>query len=157
MTMQTFKFEITIDVGEDMCGDSEGQPTLHETKEWFLGPFSELASTLGTWRVTHGVAAIQSEHVRSGARSLHLTGGERCEVELDFEDLGGAGRVGFWAERWTRVAPFEFTLAVRVGGEWSALLDASDEVVIGSCNTSRQYNSSTKWIKYSNGSSPKPF
>ncbi len=100
-----------------------------------LGPFSKLASTLGTWRVTQGVAAIQSEHVRSGARSLHVTGGERCEVELDFEDLGGAGRVGFWAERWTRVAPFEFTLAVRVGGEWSALLDASDEVVIGGFRT----------------------
>ena len=96
-----------------------------------LGPITELKSALGTWTVTRGSAAINGEHVRTGARSLHLTGGERCEVELDFEDLGGAGHLSFWAERWTRAAPFELTVAVRVRGRWSALLDASNDVVIG--------------------------
>lgn len=100
-----------------------------------LGPFEELRSAVGTWTVTAGSAAIHGEHVRTGERSLHLTGGERCEVELDFDDLGGAGRLSFWAERWTRVAPFQLTVAVRVDGRWSELLDGSNEVVIGGFHT----------------------
>ena len=34
MTMETFRFEITIEVGSDTHGDTEGQPTQHEIKEW---------------------------------------------------------------------------------------------------------------------------
>lgn len=38
--METFKFEITIEVGSDIHGDTEGQPTLHETKEWLKNMIS---------------------------------------------------------------------------------------------------------------------
>lgn len=34
MTVETFRFEITIEVGSDIHGDTKGQPTQHETKEW---------------------------------------------------------------------------------------------------------------------------
>ena len=40
MTMQTFKFEITIEVGSDIHGDTEGQPTQHEIKEWLKNMIS---------------------------------------------------------------------------------------------------------------------
>ncbi len=122
-------------VGEEgPAGEPAVGPAVR-TEEGFeraaIGPFTALDSELGTWRVTQGAAAINGDHVRTGAHSLHLTGGKRCEIELDFEDLGGAGRLGFWAERWTRAAPFECTVAARVGGQWSALVDASEDVVIG--------------------------
>ena len=38
--METFKFEITIEVGSDIHGDTEGQPTQHEIKEWLKNMIS---------------------------------------------------------------------------------------------------------------------
>ena len=96
-----------------------------------VGAFTRLESKIGVWEVTQGAAAINGEHVRSGSRSLHLTGGRRCEIQLDFDELGGAGRFSFWAERWTRTDPFELTVAVRVSGRWTELVDASGDVIIG--------------------------
>jgi hypothetical protein len=43
--METFRFEITIEVGSDIHGDTEGQPTQHEIKEWL--------ETMLSWQHPH--------------------------------------------------------------------------------------------------------
>ena len=95
------------------------------------GPLLRLESPVGLWLAAPGAAAVQTQHVRSGRRSLHLTGGDRCEVVLELAPGEGARRLSFWAERWTRADPFALVVEARVEGGWREVSDASAEVVIG--------------------------
>ena len=40
MNIAKYKFEISIEVGSDIHGDTEGQPTQHEVKEWLKNMIS---------------------------------------------------------------------------------------------------------------------
>lgn len=56
-------------------------------------------------------ASINTHHVRTGKKSLHIHGGENQQVEIRFaEPLAEDTPCGFWMERWTRRPPFQFRL-----------------------------------------------
>ncbi len=83
------------------------------------GNFTRGQTAYGTMSALHGHARILREHPRNGAQALHIVGGENRQViiELD-EPLEHAAPCDLWLQRWTRRAPFRFTLtAMTAGGE----------------------------------------
>jgi sialidase-1 len=91
------------------------------------GPLGSLATPLGTWTASAGHAEIHRGHARAGEQSLKIHGGEERSVELALaEPLAKAGRLAFWAERWTAKPPFEFVIeAAGPVGPFEPVHDAS--------------------------------
>ena len=96
-----------------------------------LGAVDRLRTPVGVWVAEPGHALVQDRHVRSGRRALHLTGGGASALTLELEPAEVGRRLSFWAERWTRVDPFELVVEARVEERWVEVADASDQVVIG--------------------------
>jgi len=98
------------------------------------GPLLELETPAGTWTAAAGHAEIDPKHARGGTQCLHLFGGEQRSVVLELErtDLH---TVSFWAERWTRRAPFEFTVEASARGRWQEVYDGSEEIAVGGFDT----------------------
>ena len=96
------------------------------------GRFERLEHALGVFRVSAGEAEIDPAHARAGEQCLHLFGGAQSAVELELE--GGARELwelSFWAERWTRRAPFAFHVDVRGSGDWEEVYDGSQAIRVG--------------------------
>jgi sialidase-1 len=97
------------------------------------GPLTSLATPLGSWTAAAGHAEIHTGHARAGKQSLKIHGGEDHAVELALaEPLTKAGRLGFWAERWTSKPPFAFVIeAAGPEGDFKPIHDASGVKVGG--------------------------
>ncbi len=97
------------------------------------GPLQSLATPLGTWTAAAGHAEIHRGHARAGEQSLKVHGGEDRTVELALaEPLTKAGRLAFWAERWTAKPPFAFVIeAAGPEGPFTPVHDASGVKVGG--------------------------
>lgn len=97
------------------------------------GKIQKAKTEAGSFTVTEGEAAIVNSHARSGSQALHLLGGESTTVEWK---LSGKKKeiaeLVFWAERWTRRAPFTFQVEVRQGKSWKQVFDGSSSIPVGS-------------------------
>jgi len=113
------------------------------------GALLELEDAVGTWTAAPGHAEIDPHHARGGKQCLHLLGGEARTVELELgrRDLAV---VSFWAERWTRRAPFEFTVEASRGGRWREVYDGSSTVAIGGFETHVRFavDEGTRWLRF---------
>ncbi len=94
-----------------------------------VGPLREHRGPLGVWRAAQGHAEITSHFAHDGARCLHIEGGADRQVELSLPSPTPRS-LRFFAERWTRRAPFSFRVEARRGGAWREVFDG-DDVQVG--------------------------
>ncbi len=75
------------------------------------GAFTRGQTEYGLMSTLHGHAEVLREHPRTGSQALRLAGGENRKALIEFDEpLAHAAPCDFWIERWTRRAPFRFTL-----------------------------------------------
>lgn len=86
----------------------------------------------GVLRAEQGHAEMLSGHGHSGDRCLKLIGGTDRAVEWHLPSaLEKQSTVEFWAERWTRAAPFVFHGEARIGNAWRKIGEKNDIVIGG--------------------------
>lgn len=96
------------------------------------GRFDELDSTIGKWTPVDGRTIIDDKHSKSGKQCLQLTGGHKTSVLLELADgVDTTGNLVFWAERWTKRAPFSFRIEKNSGGGWKEIFNGDQEVRVG--------------------------
>ncbi len=96
------------------------------------GPLGVLDTSVGTWRAAKGHAEIHDEHARGGKQSLRLLGGEKHAVELQLKrSIATDVELAFWAERWTKRAPFSFRIEAKRSGKWSEIYDGDKTLRVG--------------------------
>lgn len=91
------------------------------------GPIESGQTEYGALSAPAGHASINTHHVRTGKRSLHIQGGENNKVEILFDTpLAEETPCSFWMERWTRRPPFQFRLiAVAANGSEKQISEES--------------------------------
>src|SRR5690606_21799230 len=96
------------------------------------GPLTEWTTENDLWIAVAGEAFVDPNRGRDRSQSLRLAGGESSSVQWT-PDLTDAEPVElvFWAQRWTRQAPFVFHVEAQIGGHWQALFDDHDAVPVG--------------------------
>ncbi len=97
-----------------------GLATATESFESLIpGTLTQAATECGAMTALHGHAEIRSDHTRTGSRALRIFGGENRQVTIELDaPLDHEAPFDFWMERWTRRAPFHFTItAVTDKGE----------------------------------------
>lgn len=85
-----------------------------------VGGFCQQKTKEITFLAQEGHVEIHKGHAHTGSQSLRMLGGDGrmlvCQLK---EPLTKQGEVLFWAERWTRKAPFHFWIEEQVNGRWS--------------------------------------
>ncbi|MFT7484744.1 MAG: sialidase-1 [Candidatus Paceibacteria bacterium] len=103
------------------------------------GPFESIATELGRWSVRAGVVEIDAAHARQGTQCLHLEGGvgeHASALELNFAaGLEVPTLFTFWAERWTKRDPFQFSVQAFDGSTWREVYDGSQRIEVGGFRT----------------------
>ncbi len=96
------------------------------------GPFQKLVTASGTWERVSGIAAIDTQHARSGRQCLHLSGGRQTVVTLDLpQGTDTSGELTFYAERWTRREPFRFRIEKEAAAGWIEIYNGDKAVRVG--------------------------
>ena len=96
------------------------------------GPFDTLETAIGTWTPEAGKTIVDNEHAKSGKHCLQLTGGTKTSVVLRIADqVDTSGNLTFWAERWTKRAPFSFRIDKHTGEGWKEIFNGDKEVRVG--------------------------
>lgn len=96
------------------------------------GVFSKLKIGESVWSVVDGTAEIDNQHSKTGGQCLHLLGGAETVVEIALpSNVANGSRISFWAERWTRRAPFEFKIDKWQDGKWVELFNGERTVQVG--------------------------
>jgi len=99
------------------------------------GELRSVETDAGRWTAEAGHAVIDAAHHRSGHQCLHIVGGKQRRVVFEPKAGESLSELRFWAERWTRRAPFEFRVEQRRGGRWREIYRGDEQVVIGSFKT----------------------
>ncbi|WP_425398757.1 exo-alpha-sialidase [Aeoliella sp.] len=101
-----------------------------------VGEWQQMTTPLGDWQAAPEHAEINSQHVRTGNRSLRIMGGKNRHLELSASSDGQSRKVlSFWAERWTARQPFRFRIEQQVGDNWVEVYDGDKEIRVGGFNT----------------------
>ncbi len=96
------------------------------------GRFGHLNTAIGTWKPTAGKTIINDNYAKSGKRCLQLTGGKKSAVTLEIaSDADTTGELTFWAERWTKRAPFSFRIETNRGKGWQEIFNGDKKVRVG--------------------------
>lgn len=96
------------------------------------GHFDRLETTIGTWTPIDGKTIIDDEHAKTGKHCLQLTGGPTTSVVLEVADgMKATGTLSFWAERWTKGAPFSFRIARNSNEGWKEVFNGDTEIRVG--------------------------
>ncbi len=96
------------------------------------GLFDKLETAVGTWKPINGTTTIDDKHAKTGKQCLRLTGGEKTSVILDIaEGVDTTGDLAFWAERWTKRAPFSFRIEKNSGDDWKEIYNGDKRVRVG--------------------------
>ncbi|MCP4785274.1 MAG: sulfatase-like hydrolase/transferase [Fuerstiella sp.] len=96
------------------------------------GRFEKLETSIGTWQPDDGTTIIDNRHSKTGEHCLQLTGGQKTSVTLDVADgTDTTGELTFWAERWTKRAPFMFRIEKKAGDGWEEVFNGDREVRVG--------------------------
>ncbi|MFT7517836.1 MAG: sialidase-1 [Myxococcota bacterium] len=99
-----------------------------------LGEVRKFSSEVGVISAAKGHAEFQQQHVASGVRALHIFGGDDRTVHLKLRQaLSAQTEISFFAERWTRQAPFAFMIEGRSANKWIELY-AGDSIKVGGFN-----------------------
>ena len=110
---------------DEIAGDEgfEGFP-LGEVQGW--------RTPTGLWSCDAGNAAIISEHVRTGERSLRILGGNKRSIQLEVtSETTSPKSLSFWAERWTARNPFRFRIEQQLQGEWIEIYKGDNKIRVG--------------------------
>ncbi|MFT7617598.1 MAG: sialidase-1 [Planctomycetota bacterium] len=95
-----------------------------------------LKTEIGTWTADAGHARIDGKHARTGSHCLQILGGKKKSVEFTpAKHLLPMGEITFFAERWTRRSPFEFSVEKLSKGVWTRLYSGDATITIGGFNT----------------------
>ena len=117
--------------------ESDVRPTTSFESET-PGAFSSLRSKIGVWVASDGKVAIDDKHGKTGTKCMHLAGGERTVLELQIATgLDTAGEMRFWAERWTKQAPFSFRIEKKSGGTRTEIHNGDESTKAGRAFLSR--------------------
>ena len=99
------------------------------------GALTSQDSVYGKLSAEAGHAQLLDGKGRAGTRGLHIVGGEKRVVSLDFKSPTDEKRsLDFWAERWTSRGGFEMSVEAWVGGKWEELV-REDGVKVGGYET----------------------
>ena len=110
----------------------ESATSMFGFEEVQAGRFKTFYSGIGQWKALVGKSVIDDEHAKSGLHCLRLTGGDESSVSLALaEDVDTSGELTFWAERWTKRAPFTFRVETLIGDEWAEIFNGDDEIRVG--------------------------
>lgn len=94
-------------------------------------PLRKLATERGHILADEGHAEIIRGKGRSGNQCVKLLGGDaRCVEWHRAAACQETSSVEFWAERWTRAAPFAFHVEAKRGSDWEKI-GTRDDIVIG--------------------------
>lgn len=116
----------------DTAGASDPRSDVISFEHLAAGPFDKLETAVGVWRVERGRAIIDGKHAKSGTHCLQLTGGKQTTVTLDVaENVETTGELTFWAERWTKRAPFSFRIDRDTGRGWKEIFNGDKRVRVG--------------------------
>ncbi len=107
-------------------------PAAETFEELAPQPLRMQKLSTGALHAEQGHAEMVSGHGRSGNRCLKLVGGENRAVEWHLPSARAKqSTLEFWAERWTRAAPFAFHVEARIGNAWSKIGEKNDIVIGG--------------------------
>lgn len=98
------------------------------------GPATEIVVDAGKFKADAGVFSIMGGKGRSGGKALRIEGGakRRIVVPLDAKVSAVGGEFSFWAERWTRRNPFQFTISgENADGKVVKLFDGTKSIGVG--------------------------
>ncbi|NND98223.1 MAG: sulfatase-like hydrolase/transferase [Pirellulaceae bacterium] len=96
------------------------------------GPFERIATPVGTWVSVSGNSIVDDRHSKTGKHCLQLCGGDLSSVTLQIaKGIETTGDLTFWAERWTKRAPFSFRIEKRVGDKWQEVYRGDDQIRVG--------------------------
>lgn len=102
-------------------------------EDYPAGGFETLETPLGRWSAPAGQAEVHRGHAKAGQQSLRLVGGGDQAVELRLaRGLAKAGRLSFWAERWTSRPPFMFRVdAAGATGDFKEVWNGDGVIKVG--------------------------
>ncbi len=102
-------------------------------EDYPAGGFESLKTPLGTWSAEAGQAEMHRGHAKAGNQSLRLVGGGEQALELELaRRLTKAGRLSFWAERWTAKKPFSFRIdAAGSTGDYEEVWNGDGAIRVG--------------------------
>jgi len=79
-----------------------------------------------------GTASISSKFARSGKHCLHLLGDENNSITFTLpNNMRSVKGISFHAERWTRKAPFSFSVEIQQAGAWREVAKLDDVISVG--------------------------
>lgn len=83
------------------------------------GPFTELQTSMGTWRAAKGQAAIEPGKGSKRSPALRINGGDNCTVTLNLPDVERIEALSFRLQRWTANPPFELVVEILEDARWT--------------------------------------
>lgn len=96
------------------------------------GSFDRLETSIGTWIPVVGRTIVDNKHARTGRQCLQLAGGNKTSVILRIaDDVDTSGAMTFWAERWTRRAPFSFRIDKHTEKGWQGVFNGDKQIRVG--------------------------
>ncbi|MCA9175201.1 MAG: exo-alpha-sialidase [Planctomycetales bacterium] len=96
------------------------------------GSFKSLDTALGKWSTESGAATVDARHAKSGDQCLHITGGDKSSVVLELsKPVAPESELSFWAERWTKRAPFSFRIEQDLGDGWREIYNGDGAIRVG--------------------------
>lgn len=97
------------------------------------GPIKELKSEFGTWQPATGALNIHQGNASDGKKSLQILNSARGTASLLelSQTVKVPTQLRFRAERWTRTAPFSFTISAAVRGKKVEIFNGSKSIAVG--------------------------
>ena len=116
------------DAAQATAAQQSGVESFESAK---AGPLREFDGKLGRFEAKEGHAEINARFAKTGRQSLRLFGGRDRRVFWTLPKQLGERELAFWAERWTRRAPFAFSIEAQRKGTWAKVFDGTRSVVVG--------------------------
>ena len=96
------------------------------------GNVTSFSDSLGDWTVIKGTVNISDKYAKTGKQCLHIAGGEKTTLELELaQAVDKPSALKFWAERWTRNAPFKFRIEAFVDENWQEIFNGDKVIRVG--------------------------
>jgi len=110
-------------------------------EKFSVGELTRYKTAEGRWAADKGHAAIHLGNSRNGKQSLRIMAGSNRQVQLHLAKPAAASTLlTFWAERWTKRAPFEFRIHAKSGSGWKQIYMGDRAIKVGGFHTQVEVN-----------------
>lgn len=94
---------------------------------------TSLKTDQGIWKSDIGHAAVHRGNACSGQQCMRILGGEKRQLTLKLNKPIKEDNtlLSFWAERWTKRAPFEFRIDALANGKWQLVYTGDRLIRVG--------------------------